>query len=133
MHFIFSPSIDIDANNIGFRKNKYLDEVDMNISIAEALRKKGAKVCIIADNKTRRHSSKRASSIRAAKREKNRLKEIELSIKLNDLRQNNSREAETLAKELAASQRASQRCLKSNFSDELKRAVEDLHDESVHF
>ena len=77
------PIIDIDANNVAFRLPGKSAEslLDLNRQLVV---KEGLKVNVITDNHSERHSSKRASYQRAAKREVAQLDADQLHFQLNN-------------------------------------------------
>ena len=74
------PVIDIDANNIAFKR---LHDPGFLLNVTMNLIQKGVKVNMIADNRDYRHSSKRASYQRIANREISRLDIQDLNMELN--------------------------------------------------
>ena len=80
---VYTPCIDLDANNIGFKDLKA--PVNYIFRIVVSCVRKGINVTVVVDD-DKRHHSKRASYARNAEREKSRLDSIEMEMKLTALR-----------------------------------------------
>ena len=121
---VYTPCIDLDANNIGFKDLKA--PVNYIFRIVVSCVRKGINVTVVVDG-DKRHHSKRASYARNAEREKSRLDSIEMEMKLTALRQTNGNREEmiVLAKSIEKKRKLADRKLCSSFEDDLRSCISD--------
>ena len=121
-----APVIDIDANNVAFRDTK--TPIQFISDCVSCGVNEGIETNVIADNRDRRHSSKRASYIRAARRERSRLDCVELNMKLNAGLQNNvvNEEINAISKQLEEAESEAQKGLPRNFTESLGNHISSI-------
>jgi hypothetical protein len=121
---VYTPCIDLDANNIGFKDLKA--PVNYIFRIVVSCVRKGIDVTVVVDG-DKRHHSKRVSYARKGEREKSRLDSIEMEMKLTALRQENGNgeEATVLAKSIEKKRKIADRKLCSSFEDDLRSCISE--------
>ena len=129
---VYTPHIDLDANNVGFKDfNRPVNHISR---IVGACGIAGISFTVVVDGDTRHHS-KRASFARIAQREKDRLDSIEKEIELIAVQQENGASAQTeaLAKEIEKKKKYANRKLPLTFNNDLQMCMAEAFSDCVTF